>query len=160
MRNRILTAIKNHQIRPSDDTIEVEKRTLLEFVTGGTNPTNSATKTMQKQKIDLYKKQLQEELAQIQSTVKSQLEQAEGNHESKDFVGGDRASELESMEVDSQIVDDGELYARKIMHALERIDDGTYGNCEGCGKEIPQERLDVKPSVSLCVPCQEKHEAA
>lgn len=47
----------------------------------------------------------------------------------------------------------------KIDHALERLDEGHYGICEGCGQEINIERLKAKPSVSLCITCQEKKES-
>ena len=43
--------------------------------------------------------------------------------------------------------------------ALERIDRGIYGLCESCGSAIPEARLEAKPSVSLCLSCQEAHEA-
>ncbi len=42
----------------------------------------------------------------------------------------------------------------KIDHALARIEDGTYGTCEGCGVAIPAARLEVMPSATLCVECQ------
>ena len=45
---------------------------------------------------------------------------------------------------------------RKLDFALERLDDGTYGTCTACGKTIPRERLRAKPSVSLCISCQDK----
>jgi RNA polymerase-binding transcription factor DksA len=38
--------------------------------------------------------------------------------------------------------------------ALRSIEKGKYGLCERCGKEIPSERLDVKPDATLCVHCQ------
>ncbi len=47
----------------------------------------------------------------------------------------------------------------KIDYALERIDQGTYGICENCKKEINIERLKAKPSVSLCIECQTKKES-
>ena len=37
--------------------------------------------------------------------------------------------------------------------ALERLDDGTYGTCEACGKPIPDARLDAVPWASTCVAC-------
>jgi len=46
----------------------------------------------------------------------------------------------------------------KIEEALQRIKDGTYGNCEDCGVEIKPERLEALPFASLCVKCQEKEE--
>ncbi|NLX57013.1 MAG: TraR/DksA family transcriptional regulator [Planctomycetaceae bacterium] len=46
---------------------------------------------------------------------------------------------------------DGTL--QKIERALERIEDGTYGVCDGCGRKILQARLDAIPYADLCVPC-------
>jgi DnaK suppressor protein len=43
-------------------------------------------------------------------------------------------------------------------HALQRLDDGTYGNCEGCHKPIPAERLFVFPSATTCVVCKSNRE--
>jgi DnaK suppressor protein len=40
-----------------------------------------------------------------------------------------------------------------VQHALERLEDGTYGSCEGCGAPLPFERLDVIPWARLCVAC-------
>jgi DnaK suppressor protein len=43
-------------------------------------------------------------------------------------------------------------------HALQRLEDGTYGNCEGCQKPIPAERLFVFPSATTCVACKSNRE--
>jgi RNA polymerase-binding transcription factor len=43
-------------------------------------------------------------------------------------------------------------------HAMHRLDDGTYGNCEGCAKPIPAERLIVFPSATTCVVCKSNRE--
>lgn len=45
-----------------------------------------------------------------------------------------------------------------INHALHKLDNGTYGICELCGKPIPPMRLRVLPYASLCVPCQQEQE--
>ena len=42
-----------------------------------------------------------------------------------------------------------------IESALQRMDDGTYGTCQRCGKSIPMERLKAMPFSSFCVDCQE-----
>lgn len=44
----------------------------------------------------------------------------------------------------------------KVERALERIDEGTYGTCEICGKSIPLTRLDVLPYATFCVDCARK----
>ena len=43
-------------------------------------------------------------------------------------------------------------------HAMQRLEDGTYGNCEGCSKPIPVERLAVFPSATSCVACKSNRE--
>ena len=45
-----------------------------------------------------------------------------------------------------------------IDEALERIEDGTYGTCEECGKKIAPNRLKVLPFADLCVPCKSEIE--
>ncbi len=62
-------------------------------------------------------------------------------------------------EVEESIVRSDDQLVQKITLALKQIDDGTYGQCSGCGAEISIERLEAKPSVSLCTACQEKKEA-
>ncbi len=46
----------------------------------------------------------------------------------------------------------------EIEEALQRIEDGTYGICEECGKKISPERLKIMPFALLCVPCKSIHE--
>ena len=43
-------------------------------------------------------------------------------------------------------------------HALSRLAEGTYGNCEGCHKPIPTERLTIFPSATTCVACKSNRE--
>lgn len=40
--------------------------------------------------------------------------------------------------------------------ALARMDEGTYGTCARCGKEIPAARLEARPESILCVECKSK----
>jgi len=43
-------------------------------------------------------------------------------------------------------------------HALARIDAGTYGVCESCGKPIGKARLLAFPRATLCVECKQREE--
>ena len=61
-------------------------------------------------------------------------------------------------EVESAIIESDENLLEKINLALSRLDDGTYGICAECEGEIPLERLEAKPAVSLCTACQEAKE--
>ena len=46
----------------------------------------------------------------------------------------------------------------QIEHALERIDDGSYGVCESCGNPIGKLRLMAFPRATLCVACKQREE--
>ncbi|MDT4957633.1 MAG: hypothetical protein QOD31_1432, partial [Pseudonocardiales bacterium] len=46
----------------------------------------------------------------------------------------------------------------QIQRAVERIDAGTYGFCESCGKPIPKARLKAFPSATLDVACKQREE--
>ena len=43
-----------------------------------------------------------------------------------------------------------------VNQALKRIKNGTYGQCTACGNPIRKERLEVLPSVNLCIRCQQQ----
>lgn len=40
-----------------------------------------------------------------------------------------------------------------IARALERLDEGRYGQCERCGRAIAPERLAARPAASTCIMC-------
>ena len=46
-----------------------------------------------------------------------------------------------------------------IENALRRIDEGKYGTCLMCNKEIPTARLEALPSAVLCLSCKAEQEA-
>lgn len=70
-----------------------------------------------------------------------------------------RAAAIADLWVDDRIAkNDGNLL-EKIDLALKRLDAGSYDVCANCGGNIPVERLLAKPSVSLCVTCQEAKDA-
>ena len=47
---------------------------------------------------------------------------------------------------------------QEIDAALRRIDEGVYGICEECGREIDQRRLEAQPTATRCIACQAQHE--
>jgi DnaK suppressor protein len=54
---------------------------------------------------------------------------------------------------------DTELWEyKRILQALEKINDGTYGICIDCGTEISEKRLSSYPNAARCLACQEAYE--
>ena len=45
-----------------------------------------------------------------------------------------------------------------IIEALKHIEEGDYGSCQSCGKDIAEARLQARPMATLCIACQERLE--
>ena len=45
-----------------------------------------------------------------------------------------------------------------VRSALQRLDDGSYGRCTNCGKEIGVDRLEAVPAAPLCLDCKQNEE--
>ena len=51
-----------------------------------------------------------------------------------------------------------ETIRKTVLDALQRIDEGTYGNCQQCSAPISKARLDALPHTCYCVNCERKRE--
>jgi RNA polymerase-binding transcription factor DksA len=70
----------------------------------------------------------------------------------------DMGTETFEREKDLSILEQVEAELADVEHALRRLDDGTYGTCEVCGKVIPDERLEAMPAARLCLEHQAEAE--
>ncbi len=64
---------------------------------------------------------------------------------------GDMASVTFDRELDEGLEEGAQQTLAQIDQALAKLDDGTYGTCERCGKEIGEERLRARPWALLCI---------
>ena len=69
---------------------------------------------------------------------------------------GDTASALFDRELDEGLEESARDTLVEIEAALVRIDDGTYGICERCGKPIGADRLSAIPWARLCIDDQRR----
>ena len=46
----------------------------------------------------------------------------------------------------------------KINQAIERIEQGIFGECESCGEDIGLKRLQARPVAQLCIDCKGEQE--
>jgi DnaK suppressor protein len=70
----------------------------------------------------------------------------------------DRALLESDVETLLRIRDRESLLIKKIMNSLQDIEDGEYGICEDCGREISIERLKARPVAKRCIRCKTKQE--
>jgi len=47
----------------------------------------------------------------------------------------------------------------KIERALQKIEDGVFGECESCGEQISVKRIEARPVAKLCIDCKAEQEA-
>lgn len=70
----------------------------------------------------------------------------------------DRASSETDRSLELRTRDRQRKLISKIESALKRIQDGSYGYCEESGEPIGLKRLDARPTATLSIEAQERHE--
>ncbi len=70
----------------------------------------------------------------------------------------DRASSETDRAIELRARDRQRKLISKIDAALKRIEDGSYGYCEDTGEPISLRRLDARPTATLSIEAQERHE--
>jgi DnaK suppressor protein len=71
----------------------------------------------------------------------------------------DDATELFEREKDLGLEQTLEQHLQQVTDALARIEAGTYGTCETCGKPIARGRLEAMPEAAQCIDCKTADEA-
>lgn len=113
------------------------------------------------------------ELADLRAEIEDDIEQLrreveQARHElvdlmrdSGDGAGDDQAdagAKTYEREQEIALADNAREMLRQNEHALERLDDGSYGVCESCGAPIGKLRLQAAPRATLCMPCKQRQE--
>lgn len=107
---------------------------------------------------DVAREHLVAERARLDD-VKAGLPDIEGESENEslselsdlDQHQADVGTETFDRERDLSILDQVEGELADVERALQRLDEGTYGLCEACGKPIEDERLEALPAARFCV---------
>jgi DnaK suppressor protein len=98
---------------------------------------------------------LRAEISQAESVIAARLGDAvseAGDDEA------DASSKLFEREHELALTHNTRELLEQTEHALERIEAGTYGVCESCGKPIGKARLLAFPRATLCVECKQRQE--
>lgn len=115
---------------------------------------------MDQKELDRFRKLLEDKREEILSEAErtlTELTDQSGNIPDPN----DRASAEADRNFELRIRDRERKLLPKIEAALERIKDGTFGECEDCGEQIGLKRIEARPVTSLCIDCktlQEKKE--
>ena len=106
-----------------------------------------------KQRLLAKERELQSETARLEREARDSGE-AEVRDSTDDATSSEAASEsLQEATVASQTL-------AQVQDALRRIEDGTYGKCTACGRQIEAARLEAIPWALYCLEDQKKHDQA
>lgn len=104
-----------------------------------------------KQRLEDERERLSRELEQIEESAPAIGEVKEGSPYGKKEEGAAEAFELEKrLALKSRL----SQALSEVEHALVKFEQGSYGQCDNCGKSINVERLEVFPQASLCLNCK------
>ena len=111
---------------------------------------------MDAQKLEHYRRILTEQLGQrTQSARENQsdaLDSAGADDSVKDVA--DQSVKDVNQEIEYRLSERESQLIADIDQALMRIEEGTYGVCARCGKDIPERRLDALPTARYDAECQ------
>jgi RNA polymerase-binding protein DksA len=114
-------------------------------------------------------KELREVRAEIESDIahlRGEITVAEADlvglmRDAGDGAGDDQAdagAKTFEREQEISLANNAREMLQQNLHALERLDDGSYGICESCGNPIGKLRLQAAPRATLCLTCKTKQE--
>lgn len=121
---------------------------------------------MNKREQKRFKKQLEELRATLGQGLQ-QLSKNNLNRSQRDSTGdlsgysyhmADVGTDSFGREMELNIASGENERLRLIEEALERIEEGTYGDCVSCAKKIHIERLKAIPYTRLCIECARESE--
>jgi RNA polymerase-binding protein DksA len=114
---------------------------------------------------DRFRQMLEEERTRVRAAIDNlhaehpgSMSDESGEDAVYDNHLADTATETYDRELDYTLEENSEHVLAEIDAALLRIDDGTYGQCTNCGRQIPEERLEARPYATLCIDCQRQRE--
>lgn len=109
---------------------------------------------MNKRELEKFKKRLEADRNELSNRPRSG--QFDVEHTKGDEI--DEANALANMALCIRLTERDTYLVRKIDHALVKISDRRYGDCESCGDAIEIKRLEARPTAGLCIKCKEEEE--
>jgi len=92
--------------------------------------------------------------------ARQQLDEIEGSsRDIGDFSSGTDEPLIVPWELSPAREEQLQQRTEELEDALERLEAGTYGICESCGRPIDIERLEALPQTRLCIDCAREREA-
>jgi RNA polymerase-binding transcription factor DksA len=118
-------------------------------------------KKINQSQLDKLRAQLEGLASRVRGDAEAMVEQVRGGSggngagelSNAPFHLGDMGTEEYLYDLNTTLLANEQYIVREARAALKRIDDGTYGQCEACGKQVAKTRLEAIPFTRYCVDC-------
>lgn len=104
--------------------------------------------------LESLRDRLRNDLDQLtDEALQSSAADANGHHSKVPVHLADLGSESFEQELTLGVIENEQATYEEIRAALERLDAGSFGNCEACSKPISKARLEAIPYTRYCIDC-------
>ncbi len=112
--------------------------------------------TMDKRTMKLIENRLLEKKNEILETIEKEELEEISDHESENVIGDivDTANTAYESQLIEKLTENEQKKLHEINEALKRIEEGVYGKCVVCGREIEEKRLVAIPEAKKCIVCK------
>lgn len=111
-------------------------------------------KALTPMELERYRRRLLAELAdharEVEAAERGALQPSGGAR----FQDDDEPIEEAALDVELSTLAAQDQLGYEIREALQRIAEGAFGRCEGCGGSIARRRLDLVPQARRCAACE------
>jgi RNA polymerase-binding protein DksA len=97
------------------------------------------------------------EIAELDADLSKSLEDSSGESPYDQHMAETAAATLDR-EIDLTLQENAQAALVQVDRALHKLEDGSYGRCDKCGKPIGEGRLEIAPFATLCVDCKRLEE--
>jgi DnaK suppressor protein len=109
---------------------------------------------MKKERLSHYRQKLEDKYRQLVEEVGKNVLYGKGPEDDSIKDLGDQATSAYNREFLFELGNGDRRLLKEVVSALQKIDEGGFGDCERCGEPISEKRLEALPFARYCIECQ------
>jgi DnaK suppressor protein len=109
---------------------------------------------MKKDRLGQFRKALVDKRRQLEDEVGRSALYGKGQEDDSIKDLGDQATTAYTREFLFELGNGDRRLLKEVVTALRKLDEGGFGECERCGEDITEKRLEALPFARYCIDCQ------
>ncbi len=109
---------------------------------------------MNKSRLTHFRTKLSDKRRQLEDEVGRSALYGKGQEDDSIKDLGDQANTAYTREFLFELGNGDRRLLKDVLIALRKLDEGGFGECERCGEEIAEKRLEALPFARYCIECQ------